>query len=320
MKAKVLIIVGIVAVLIAVLLTVGLFNGGTFSENNAVMKSDGETLDELNRQGTIYQKNGNQENFDGQMILMKEKQKEIASRILGLNISDAYVAAGWNFPFKESSEVTVIDPEFKEPICDIPEKIPVHLQNIQQSEMFQMFTEKYSPYQLMIDISDERYGIGLVHYDLIATSDDGLFSASTYFHLDSCTDKMKWQYFLLCKDTRSDEHMTTRIKSEIISSLESNEFCNIKFEPWHQNLIDYQTKISDELYKLTQGETPVDSGGNPSQKFFSDFGRLGLLNDIIRYYESENEDHKKMQADVTEYNMKFGSLPEELLKIIESRK
>jgi hypothetical protein len=277
-------------------------------------------LDEINRQAVISQKNSNQEKFEKYLILMQEKQKEITSKILELDISDAYVAEGWNYPFKESSEVTMFNPEFEKPVCNIPEKIPMHLQIIQQSEMFQIFVGKYSQHRLMIDISDERHGEGLVHYDLIATSDDESFTARTYFHLDSCTDEMKWPYFLLCKDTRSEEHIATRIKPEIISSLENNEFCNIEFEPWHQDLLDYQTKISDELRILTQGKVSIDSEGIPSQNFFSDFERLGLLNDIIRYYESENSDYEKMQEDVAEYNKKFGSLPDKILELIEKRK
>ena len=92
---------------------------------------------------------------------MKEKQKEIASKILGVNISDAYVAEGWNYPFRDKSEIRPM--AGTEPIttCNIPERIPIHLQKIRQSEMFQMFVGKYSQHQLMIDISDERYHNGI---------------------------------------------------------------------------------------------------------------------------------------------------------------
>ncbi len=183
-----------------------------------------------------------------------------------------------------------------------------------------MFAKKYSQHQLTVEVSDERYGMGLVHYDLFATSDDGLFSASTYFHLDSCDDEMHWPYVLLCKNTQSDEHVYTRIKSEIMSSIKNNEFCHIALEPWHQDLRNYQAKISKELDELVKGEVPLDSEGNPSYQFFLDTKRLGLLNDIIRYYELENEDYEKMQENVAEYNKKFGSLPKELLDVIEQRK
>ena len=310
----------LIVILIAGFSVVLLFTNNSSSENNIMMKSDAEILTEINDVATTYQKNDDKARFDEQMEIMQKKQKETASKILGVDISNAYVAEGWNFPFKESSEVTVIDPEFKEPICDIPEKIPVHLQKIRQSEMFQIFAGKYSQHDLTIDISDERNHRGWIHYNLGAISDDGLFSTYTHFHFDSCTNEMHGSYFLLCKDIKNDEHVSTSIKSEITSSLKNNEFCNIELEPWHQDLRDYHNRISDELYKLTQGEVPVDSDGNPSHRFFSDFGRLGLLNDIIRYYDSDNSDREKMQEDIAEYNRKFGSLPEELLKIIEKRK
>ena len=284
------------------------------------LKDYAVSLSEINRQAIIHQKNNNEEEFEKQLILMKEKQTEIASRIFGLEISDAYIVKDWNFPLRDASEIKSMAGTKPIITCNIPEKIPVHLQHIQQSEMFQRFAGKYSQHQLVVDISDERYSGGLIHYDLIATSDDGLFTARTYFHLDSCTDEMKWPYFLLCKDLISEEHISTSIKSEIISSLESDEFCNIEFEPWHQELRVYQTKISKEIDSLTQGDVPIDSQGNASYRYFLEVQRLGLLNDIIRYYESENSDHEKMQEDVAEYNRKFGSLPEELLEIIEKRK
>ena len=297
---------------------------GTVTVKSDLDRNDLENLasilDEINQNAIIHQKNNNQEKFEKQLILMQEKQAEIASTIWGLNISDAYVAEGWNYPFRDASEIKPMAGTEPISVCNISEKIPVHLQTIRQSDMFQMFTGKYSQYPLTIDISDERYSGGLVHYDLIATSDDGLFTAGTYFHLDSCTDEMKWPYFLLCKDLGSEEHTATRIKSEIKSSLESDEFCNIEFEPWHQSLRAYQVKISKEIDALTQGDVPMDSQGNTSYRYFLDVQRLGLLNDIIRYYESEYSDHEKMQEDVAEYNRKFGSVPEKLLEIIEERK
>jgi len=279
-----------------------------------------DILSEINRQGIIHQKNGTQQNFDEQMILMRERQKEIASEILGIKISDAYVAKGWNFPFKESSKVTIVNPEFEKPLCNIPENIPDQLQIIQQSEMFQMFAKKYSQYQLMIDISDERYNEGLVHYDLIATSDDESFTASTWFHLDSCTtEKIFSPYILFCKDTTNGNSTYTRIKSEIISSLNNDDFCTIQLESWHRDLRNYQEKISEKIHTITRGDVLVDSDSNLSEKSFWEL-RLGLLNDIIRYYESENSDYKKMQENVAKYDRKFGSLPDELLEIIEQKK
>ena len=169
-------------------------------------------LNKLNQNSISYQNNSNQKEFEKNKVLMSKKQAEIASKILKVDISDAYVAEGWNFPFRDISEVNIINPEFNKPICNIPERIPYHLQKIQQSEMFQIFVGKYSGYELKIDISDERNHEGLIHYDLIATSESESFTASTYFHLYSCTEEMKWAYFLWCKDNQKDEHISTKNK------------------------------------------------------------------------------------------------------------
>ena len=285
-----------------------------------VIVINADSFSEINHHGTLYKDSKNSEKFEEYRILMQETQKEIASHILDIYISDAYVVEGWNFPFRDVSEITQMAGTDPVAVCSIPEKIPVHLQHIRESDMFEMFAGKYSQHQLTIDISDERYSGGLIHYDIITTSDDGLFSASTYFHLDSCTDEMKWPYFLLCKDLKSEEHTSTRIKSEIVSSLKNNEFCNVEFEPWHQDLRDYQAKISKEIDTLTQGNMVTDSQDDSNHRYFMEVQRLGLLNDIMRYYESEDSDFEEMQKDVSEYNKKFGSLPDELLEIIEKRK
>ena len=283
-----------------------------------VVVIDSNSFSEINRQSTFYKNNKNSEKFEEYRILMQEKQKEIASKILGVGISDAYVAEGWNYPFRDESEIKPMAGTESIPTCNIPERIPMHLKKIRQSEMFQMFAGKYSQHQLTVEISDERYGEGLVHYDLAATSDDESFTARTYFHLNSCTDEMKWSYFLSCKDVKSDEHISTRIKSEIMSSLESTEFCDIKLEPWHLAILDYQLKIANDLDKLHQKIASI-TGEDESYGLVLELRRLGLLNNIARHYESENTDALEIQEDLREYALRFGSLPDELLELIEQR-
>ena len=274
-------------------------------------------LDKLNQDSIIYQNNSNQKEFEKNKVLMSKKQAEIASKILKVDISDAYVAEGWNFPFRDISEVKIINPEFKKPICNISERIPYHLQKIQQSEMFQIFVGKYFEYELKIDISDERNHEGLIHYDLIAVSENESFTASTYFHLDSCTEEMKWPYFLWCKDNQKDEHISTRIKSEIISSIENDEFCSIEFEPWHQNIRDYQLKISSERDGL-EGKLENATDEKESHEISFELRRLGLLNNITRYYESGNTESADLQKDISKYNKMFGDIPEELKLITKN--
>lgn len=168
-----------------------------------VLDLDAMILSDINQLGLVYQKNGNSEKFEKQMKLMQEKQQETASHYLGITISEIFIKENWNFPFRESSDVKIMDSEWDDPICEIPENIPFHLQKIRQSEMFQIFSEKYSQNPLLIDISDERNNRGMVHYDLVATSDGKLFTASTQFHLDSCNGEIHYQNVLFCKDTKN---------------------------------------------------------------------------------------------------------------------
>ena len=297
----------------------GMFGNIThdMSSDNSQEKIDVEALSGINQLGLLYQKNEDVEKFEKQMKLMQEKQKEVASHYLGISISEAYMKEKWNFPFMEPSDVTINIPELRKPLCKIPENIPSHLQNIRQSEVFQMFAEKYSQYNIMIDISDERYHGGLVHYDFIATFDNQERTASTNFHLDSCTGEMKWSNNLSCKDTRNDERMYTTIKSEIHSSLKSEEFCNIELEPWHQSIRDYQLKISVEMDHLMEKNTDTLSD---QIKLTSDLQRLGLLNNIVRHYDYGIFEPEKLQEDLKEYDKVFGSLPEELRELIENKK
>ena len=118
---------------------------------------------------------------------------------------------------------------------------------------------------------------------------------------------------------RSDEHISTRIKSEIMSSLKSTEFCDIKLEPWHQAIRDYQLKISDESYKLHQ-KMASTTGEDESYGLVSELNRLGLLNNIARHYESGDTDASKIQEYLRKYEIRFGSLPDELSELIENRK
>lgn len=285
------------------------------------LEVDVELLSEINKLGLKYQKNHDSEKFNEQMLLMQEKQKDIASQYLGVNISKVYIKENWNFPFKASSDVVIHVTELRKPVCEVPEKIPAHLQKIGQSETFQIFAKKYAQHRMMIDISDERYGGGMIHYDFSATSDDGRYSASTYFHLDSCTDEMSGSYFLLCKDIKNDEFISTWIKSEFISSLKNSGFCTIKLEPWHQDLRDYQYRISDEHDKLLQELENMTSDENDGKLYGygSEMQRLGMLTTIIRHYESDILDSVKLQEDLKEYNIQFGDLPDELQTLLDAR-
>ena len=278
-------------------------------------------LAEINEEAAIYQKNDNPEKSERQLNLMKEKQAEIASKILGVVISEAYVAEGWNYPFKESSGVTVFNPEFEKPICDIPEKIPMHLQIIQQSDMFQMFAGKYSQHHMMIDISDERNGGGLVHYDLIATSDNEEHTASTNFHLDSCTGEFAYnKHILMCKNLISEERSFATYPANIRDSLDDNSFCVFAFKPWQENLFEYGHILSEQAEKLYPYSYYDESEEFQEEKHdsFKKSSELKLLAKIS-YDAGHMVDKESLEDEISKYEKRYNKMPDELQKLIDVR-
>ncbi len=280
-------------------------------------------LAQINQQALTYQENNNQEQFENQMNIMKEKQIEIASKILGINISEAYVEEGWNFPFRDSSDIEPLPGQESIPICSIPEKIPFHLETIRDSEMFQMFAEKYSNYSLTIDVSDERRHNSAVHYDIIATSEDESYRASTYFHIDSCTGKSEPYLNLRCIGPAQEDSKHAYLLENIADSLDDDTFCTIFFKPWQEELFEYSKMISEESDKIQQKlRMKTESGDtNEMMDIFSELKRLELLNRISFDATRNTDDVSKwMTKDILEYNEKYGDLPDELLQLIEQRK
>jgi len=282
-----------------------------------------DILDEINQEVIIHQKNNNQEKFENQLILMKEKQTEIASRILEVDISDAYVAEGWNYPFRDKSEIKPIPDQEPIPTCDIPEKIPTHLKIIRDSEMFQMFAKKYSKYPLTIDISDERRYESVIHYTLLATSEDGNYHASTYFHINSCTDTTGPYLNLHCSCPTQEDSKHAYLMENIADSLADDSFCMISFKPWQDKLFEYSQRISEESDKIQQKlRMKTESGDvDDMMEIFSELKRLELLNRIsFDATRNTDDDSKWVTEDILEYNERYGDLPEELLELIGQRK
>jgi len=291
-------------------------------------EENSQTLSEINQLGLEYQ-NNDSEKFNEQMLLMQEKQKEIASDILGVKISNVYIEENWNFPFKDSSKVNIINNENIVPLCNIPEKIPDHLKIIKQTEMFQMISEKYSEDIIMIDISDERYSGGWIHYDFSVTSSDSneTQQMNTHFHLDSCTGEKIPPDVLMCKNQGDEKSRThTQIKSEINASLKNyDEFCVIEYGDWHQRLNKYQQKIQSGLESKHQKLAEMDS----NQQQYShdeifvvmmDTWSTGLENNILNHLSSSPyEFDVDNNEELAEYRQKFGELPKELRNLIEQR-
>ena len=281
------------------------------------------TLSKINQQGITYQKNEHEEKFKEQMTLMQQKQKEIASHYLEINIDKIYLKENYNFPFRDASEIISLDIPSQKPVCDIPPKIPIHLQTIQNSDLFLRFSEKYSQYPITFEMSDERIGNSWVHYALIATSEDENFTASTFFHVDSCTGEILEEYNLNCRDIIQNDSIRAITKNEVISSLEDDEFCTIYFEPWKQALYDYFKIISEKKKKHMEKHETISNIPNNYEAvkdFEYEMERLGRLGNIVGYAMNRDFEDHEFQKMMKEYANVFGDLPDEFLKLIKVKK
>ena len=286
------------------------------------MQEYANTLSEINQRAITHQKNKEMEKFNEQMNLMEEKQKEIASNILGVPLSKVYVNSPFNFPFRDSSQVKHVNPEKQSTVCNIPKIIPTHLQTIQNSEMFQMFSEKYSSYPLTLEISDERNFESTVHYTLSATSDDENYYASAYFHINSCTGDTDPYLNLHCKNQNTDDFKHAFLFENIVMSLEDEAFCTITFMPWQEELFAYSENISEKAEKIHQKIMEGMDSNDPDDMttLMFDAKELELLN-RIGYEATRNldEDYLKNSELIIEYNEKYGDLPDELQELLDAR-
>jgi hypothetical protein len=221
-----------VTVLCVVAVSIGMFeNGMFFPEGNiGIMESDtGRQLDEINKIAITHFKKKDTEKVNEQRVLMKEKLQKIASDSFGINITKVNLENNY-FPFLPASELKLVDPESTKPICDFSSNIPIQLQKIPDTDMFQLFMEKYSKFSIEIDVQDERRHDSNVHYGIRSISDDGNYSAGMYVHADSCNGEMLSRYFILCYDKTKEELMMANTKERVLSSLKPEEFCIVPLD------------------------------------------------------------------------------------------
>jgi len=324
------VVLGILCTVILVASIIGINFSEDFSEYMNLtplqhkLKEDPTILSEINKLGLKYQDNGEDKKFNEQMLLMQEKQREVASDILGIKLSKTYVDNPFNFPFRDSSDVKIIDLENQFAICNIPENIPMHLQTIKNSEMFYMFSEKYSHYPLVLEISDERNFESTVHYTLSATSEDEKNYASTYFHINSCTGESAKGYTNLhCRNESTGNFTHAFLLENIMMSLEDETFCTIFFMPWQEKLFEYSGNISNEMEKTNQKMMDEDTPPKDMEEAMtraSDMEHASLLSRISFEATRSLDDNFLKNSDlVIEYREKYGELPNELLMLIDQR-
>ena len=274
---------------------------------------------QINENSKKYQLNGEMQKFNESKILMQEKLKEVYLDYLEIKISEVTLLEG-QYPFWDVQyRVDMFDLE-PSSICGFEQNIPLHMQKISQTDNFQRFAKKYSSYHLELIIMDERNTISNIHYGLIATNGKNQ-SASTYFHLDSCTNEItdKEPYHLNCFDENNDYRFSTFNTDDILSSFSNTSFCKIELDPWRQSLFDYSKTLQEKQRQLELQSIASEDQvafGPP----FSEMNRLGDLRGIVGYMVQGKSDQQSIQDMIIKFEKQNGSLPEELLELIENRK
>ena len=271
----------------------------------------------INEESREYQLTGDAQKFNDSKKSMQEKLKEASREHMGLEISSVDLIGG-HYPFRDSRAMVEkfdLDPSS---VCDIGHKIPLHMQKISQTGKFGLFAKKYSQYGIELYIMDERGHQSNVHYGLGAANDKGQ-RASTYFHLDSCTDEVTDgdPYFLHCSDEDAGYRFATFNQADIVSSFSSHHFCRIDLDPWRQSLFEYAEALRDQRRQFETESMPGLVDSESHRKFFAEMGRQGDLEGIVwamvhgKFGEQDTQDMIKM------YEKQHGSLPMALLDLID---
>ena len=283
-------------------------------------EKDSNELVQLNELSKKYQLMEDDQRFNESKKQMQEKLKEISSNYLGLEITQLELLEGY-YPFQNA---TSWEERFDlEPlsVCNLESKIPLHMQIISQTDNFKIFTKKYAQYKLELSIQDERSHVSNVHYGLIATNAQNQ-SASTYFHVSSCTDERtdKEPYYLYCFDKKNDYRYNTFNHGDIISSYSNGDFCKIELDPWRQSLFDYSKTLQEKRKQLHMESEEKVTDPESHWKFFSEMRKQGDLGNIVGQMVHGKFDDPSTQEMIKQYEKQYDSLPEELLKLIGNRK
>ncbi|QLH04262.1 hypothetical protein C5F49_02235 [Nitrosopumilus oxyclinae] len=273
----------------------------------------------MNQLSKKYQLTDDEQKFENSKRLMQEKLKEISLDYMGLKITHVELLEGY-YPFQNSThwaERFDLEPSS---VCDFERKIPLHMQKLMQTENFKIFTKKYASHDLELSIQDERSQQSNIHYGLFATNNKNQ-SASTYFHLSSCTDEItdKEPLYLHCFDGSTGYRYNTHTYDDIISSYSNGEFCNIILDPWRQSLYDYSQTLREKLRQLEQESMGNTFDQESHWKFFSEMNKQGELRNIVGAMIHGKFDEQRTQDMIKQYEKQYGSLSDELLELIEKR-
>lgn len=274
----------------------------------------------INQLSKKYQMMGDDQKFEDSKRRIQEKLKEISLDYLGLKIVHVELLEGY-YPFQNNTywaERFDLDPSS---VCDFEEIIPLHMQKLTQTENFERFAKKYATYDLELSIQDERSQQSNIHYGLFATNNKNQ-SASTYFHLSSCTNEITdtEALFLHCFDGDTGNRFLTRNYDDIVSSYSNGDFCNIVLDPWRQSVYEYSQILREKQRELQEESMKNDLDYESHMEFFTEMNKLGKQQNIAGKIIHSKFDEQDTQDMIDQYKKQYDSLPDELLEFIEKRK
>ncbi|MGI0059805.1 MAG: hypothetical protein ACREBJ_08545 [Nitrosotalea sp.] len=308
---------------ITCIVIVGMVIFGINGSNHQVSikeENDSKVLLQINQQALMYEKNGDRIKLYEETNLMSKKLQDVASKSLGIDNVMITLNDTYDFPFVDPNVITNKS-RTGSIACDIPTSIPNNLQKIRQTELFQMFANKYSRYGIGLSIMDERRDYSIIHYGLYA-NDANNNTAFTYFHINSCTGQIMnpESYFLGCHDRANNNFITTHNKNNIIASLKLDSFCKIPLDPWQQMAYNYEKDLSKKLIQIQMNHTKIKNNTAATEEaFFNEMSRISLLGSIANSIVEDTFDSNSTQKAITDYNSKYGKLPDELSNIIKQR-
>ncbi|WP_237737708.1 hypothetical protein [Candidatus Nitrosopumilus sediminis] len=271
----------------------------------------------INEKSKKYKMGDDMQQFNASRKLMEEKLQDLSLDLLRIKISKVTLLEG-QYPFLTAQERAEKFDYVPSSICAFEQNIPLQLQKISQTENFQIFSKKYASHNLELDIFDERNDISNIHYGLIATNDNNQ-GASTYFHLDTCTDEItdKQPYNLNCFDKNTDYRFATFNTDDVISSYSNGHFCKIELDSWRQSLYEYSLTLRDQRRQLEQESMTGVVDQETQWNFISEMNKLGELGNIVAQIIHYNYDGQRLQEQIEQYEKQYGNIPDELSELME---
>lgn len=307
------------AVLVSIILFLVYQNPNEIPKSLSFKKQTNEIIS-INEKSKKYILDGDIQQFNASRTLMEEKFKELSLDLLGIKISKVTLLEG-QYPFMTVQQRAEKFDYVPSSICAIEQNIPLQLQKISQTENFQMFSKKYASHTLELDIFDERNEISNIHYGLIATNDNNQL-ASTYFHLDTCTNEItdKNQYSLNCYDKNTDYRFATFNTDDALSSYSNGHFCKIELDSWRQSIHEYSLTLRDQRHQLREESMTEDVDQETQWILISERRKLGELGNLVAQIIHYNYDEQSLQEQIEQYEKQYGSIPEELSELMEKIK